>query len=114
LGGDILDRRGDSFFTLVILGTGSHIFVQASLNFNPIYTSRVTGLTVGHHHVQLLMEMGGVSLTFLVRIASNCNLSDLHLLKIWDYRHEPLPTASFLFFNVVVIVLFDIREMLTS
>jgi hypothetical protein len=41
------------------LGTGSHIFVQASLNFNPIYTSRVTGLTVGHHHVQLLMEMGG-------------------------------------------------------
>jgi hypothetical protein len=43
----------------------------------------------------LFVEMG-VSWTFLTRLASNFNPSDLYLPGSWDYRYEPLSLVSVL------------------
>jgi hypothetical protein len=39
----------------------------------------------------LFIEMGPA--TFLPRLASSQDLSDIYFLSSWDYRHEPLGLA---------------------
>jgi hypothetical protein len=41
-------------------------------------------------------------LTFLPRLASNCDMPNLYLLSIWDYRHEPQCLAVREVFNGVI------------
>jgi hypothetical protein len=73
------------FFALVIFWLRSCIFALAGLRWQPSYLLcswdyRCTTQCLSFHP-------GGVSLTFLPRLASNHSPPDLYHLSSWDYRH---------------------------
>jgi hypothetical protein len=67
------------YFALVIFGIGSHVFAWGQVSdCDPfISASCVVGITVMYCYAQLLVELGGgVSLTFCLGLASNCDPPD--------------------------------------